>query len=150
MPRPGEDPSLDDDGLAVRVDDQLREVMAYNNGFLLESSGDEEEDDEAEDDEAEDDEAEDDEAEDDEEEKEDQKEDDLEDDDEEEKEEPSLARKQVSGQGDRGTLAPLTEGHAKEKDDVDEAKGEVNDAEDEGISARDATTERSLERCSID
>ena len=42
MPRPGEDPSLDDDGLAVRVDDQLREVMAYNNGFLLESSGDEE------------------------------------------------------------------------------------------------------------
>ena len=145
MPRPGEDPSLDDDGLAVRVDDQLREVMAYNNGFLLESSGDEEEDDEAEDDEAEDDEAEDDE-----EEKEDQKEDDLEDDEEEEKEEPSLARKQVSGQGDRGTLTPLTEAHATEKDDVDEAKDEVNDAEDEGISARDATTERSLERCSID
>ena len=140
MLRPGEDPSLDDDGLAVRVDDQLREVMAYNNGFLLESSGDEEEDDEEEDDEEEDDE----------EEKEDQKEDDLEDDNEEEKEEPSSARKQVSGQGDRGTLAPLTEGHAKEKDDVDEAKGEVNDAEDEGISARDATTERSLERCSID
>ena len=135
MPRPGEDPSLDDDGLAVRVDDQLREVMAYNNGFLLESSGDEEEDDEAEDDE---------------EEKEDQKEDDLEDDEEEEKEEPSLARKQVSGQGDRGTLTPLTEAHATEKDDVDEAKDEVNDAEDEGISARDATTERSLERCSID